>query len=632
MKTKSLKTIIPFLGFIVLAFTACQPEKYTLGEMISKADLKYSVTQNPNDPNMIILTAQNPGMTPLWIHPMGRSIRVVDTVKIPFAGTYQFTYGVESPGGFVQADPFTLTLTTNNLNYVNDPLWTALSGGVGNEKTWYLDLNADGVSKFFAGPLYFYGTSMTWGGGCNGTDCWNWNPDWKGNTWLMAAADFGSMTFDLKGGAHVKVVHNTIPARGTENGTYFLDATAKTLSMTDAAPLHDIGRNGVVVNWGNIKLLSLTENTMQLAELRDPALSGEGACFLVYNFISKEFSDNWVPPVTEEPDPPYTGVANIDLTTSGTTSKTWKIDTYYYPYNWHDLAGAELNVIKTYANDPAGFAFTTWAPPYDAAIFDGVSMKLTKTGDNTGTYAITAGASSYDGDYTIDEKNNIDFGQPITFFSGVGGWLSFSTTDANILRIIKSEVDATGNITGIWLGKRDPVKSEYLSVHFKPEGSAGDATAEMFKQLTSGSNQVWVFDQVAPFTWGRNDSHDLDYTGAPPDWTGYTSPVNIDGISFNFVGDGTVVYTEDNGTTHTGLFAIDMKNNSRLIFSAEVAPNFEICSGWVRCNTYTPGNFWELYKLEFAGSELVGIWFGKPTSTPYTSASERMCYRFVKQP
>lgn len=628
MKTKYFKIFLPVLGFIMLMFSTCQPEEYLLGELISKGDLEYTITQNPNDPNMIILTSLTPGMTPLWIHPMGRSTRVVDTVKIPFAGVYVFTYGVESPGGYVQADPFTLTLTTNNLNYVNDPLWTALTGGVGNEKTWYLDLNADGVSKFFAGPLYFYGTSMTWGGGCDGTDCWNWNPDWRGNTWLMAAADFGAMTFDLKGGAHVTIVHNTIPARGTENGTYFLDAAAKALSMTDAAPLHDIGRDQCVGAWGAIKLLSLTEDAMQLAVLRTAC---EGPCFLVYNFISKVYSDNWVPPETIEPDPPYNGDANKDLTTSGTTSKTWKIDTYYYPYNWHDLAGKELNTVATYANDPAGFTFSTWTPPYDAAVFGAVSMTLTKTGDYTGSYQITAASSTYDGDYIIDDKNNIDFGQSITFFSGVGGWLSFATTDANTLRIIRSEEDATGNITGIWLGKRDPVKAEYLTVHFKPEGSAGDATAEMFKQLTSGSSQVWVFDQVVPFTWGRNDSHDLDYTDVVPDWAGYTSPVNIDGVSLNFVGDGSVIYTEDNGASHTGLFAIDMQNNSRVLLSSDVSPNFEICNGWVWCNTYTPGNFWELYKLDYSGSELVGIWFGKPTSTPYTSASERMCYHFVKQ-
>ena len=59
-------------------------------------------------------------------------------------------YTVISRGGVVQADPLVVTITTNNLNYVSDPLWTLLTGGVGNEKVWYLDLNADGESRYFA--------------------------------------------------------------------------------------------------------------------------------------------------------------------------------------------------------------------------------------------------------------------------------------------------------------------------------------------------------------------------------------------------------------------------------------------------------------------------------------------------
>jgi glycosyltransferase involved in cell wall biosynthesis len=42
---------------------------------------------------------------------------------------------------------------------------------------------------------------------------------------------------------------------------------------------------------------------MQLAALRDPVLSGEGACLLVYNFISKDYKDNWTPGVVAEPEP-----------------------------------------------------------------------------------------------------------------------------------------------------------------------------------------------------------------------------------------------------------------------------------------------------------------------------------------
>jgi hypothetical protein len=236
---------------------------------------------------------------------MGRSTKVKDVVKIPFAGNYAFVYGVLSAGGYVQADTVFVNLTTNNLMYVDHPLWTLLTGGVDKEKTWVLDLNADGVSKYFDGPLYFYGTDNGWinedGSNCYGSDCWNWNPAYKGNEWLMSVGDYGTMTFSLKGNAKVTVDHKMLER--TENGTFFLDADAKTLKMQDAGPLHDKGRDKVVINWGNLKVLSLTANTLQLAALRDPALSGEGACLLVYNFISKEYSDNWVPADLPDPEP-----------------------------------------------------------------------------------------------------------------------------------------------------------------------------------------------------------------------------------------------------------------------------------------------------------------------------------------
>jgi hypothetical protein len=181
-------------------------------------------------------------------------------------------------------EPKTITVTEDNFNYVNDPLWTALSGGVGQEKTWVLDLNA----KAFDGPLFFYGTNNGWQGACtvpNG-DCWNWNPVYKDNTWLMPGGDYGTMTFSLKDGPFVEVNHLKVPGRGTEKGTYVLNASTKTLTLTGATPLHDQGRDACVGAWGNIRLLSLTENSMQLAVMRLSACEGEA--LLVYNYVPKD--------------------------------------------------------------------------------------------------------------------------------------------------------------------------------------------------------------------------------------------------------------------------------------------------------------------------------------------------------
>jgi hypothetical protein len=298
------KLIKVFTVFLIgLIGYACSPEEHELAKTSVDSDelvegIAYSIEHDAVNPNIVYLTSLMDGsFTPLWNHPQGRSQAQKVTLKIPFPGTYTVKFGVLTRGGAVFGEEATFTVDDFHAAFVEDELWTLLSGGVDQEKTWYLDLDADAISRNFLGPLYFYGTNNGWQGAClvEGGDCWNWNPDYQGNSWLMTAADFGSMTFDLKGAANVSVTHNTISARGTETGTYMLDAGAKTLRMTDASPLHDINRDGVVIDWGNIKIISLTENFMQLGVLRDATLSGEGAAMLVYNYISKDYYDNWVP-------------------------------------------------------------------------------------------------------------------------------------------------------------------------------------------------------------------------------------------------------------------------------------------------------------------------------------------------
>ncbi|HKJ41867.1 MAG TPA: hypothetical protein VKA27_07210, partial [Sunxiuqinia sp.] len=88
MNTKRFKLYAALLG-LILAFAACQPEEFNMGKILSKEDLKYSITQDANDPNMVILESQTPGVTPLWVTPTGRSTNVKDTVKIAFAGDYK---------------------------------------------------------------------------------------------------------------------------------------------------------------------------------------------------------------------------------------------------------------------------------------------------------------------------------------------------------------------------------------------------------------------------------------------------------------------------------------------------------------------------------------------------------------
>lgn len=546
MNTYKFK-LFAILWGLFLAFSACQPEEFTMGKIFSKDQLKYSITQDKKDPNMIILESLTPGATPLWITPMGRSTQIKDTVQIPFAGDYNFTYGVESPGGYVQADTYKLSLTTNNLNYVNDPLWTLLSGGVGKEKTWVLDLNASSVSKYFQGPLYFYGTADSWITVTDKQtvtgDTWNWQPDYKGNSWLMPAGDYGSMTFSLKDGAKITVDHKMLSK--TQTGTYFLDAAAKTLKMTDAAPLHDSGRNGVVIDWGNLKVMSLNENTMQLAALRDPALSGEGACLLVYNFISKDYSDNWVAPVLKDPEPSLPdGWAN-DISMAVNYNVKWVLSPET-PFNWAKLDGSLMNPWNKVADYPDWTGFNASVP----ATYSKFSLSLNSK-EKTAVFVAPDGKST-NGSYTLDEKGIYTFTGVKPSFN-ICSWVNLSTTAENQWRITKIEKDAAGAISGMWVGAKDPSKPEYMVYHLIPQftGVEVDPAVAVKKMITA---KTWKLDSNRSYdkttSWGAEQGPVIfsDYAT----WAWNPKPgehyaageASIDYGTVKFNMDGTVVVNQ----------------------------------------------------------------------------------------
>ncbi len=539
--------------FLMLIGYACSPDESNLGAIDVDSNelvegIAFKIEHDATNPNIVYLTSlMDSRYTPLWDHPQGRSQSKKVTLKIPFAGTYNVKFGVQTRGGIVYGEPVTFTVDDLFPDFISNELWTLLSGGVGKEKTWYLDLDDQALSRNFLGPLYFYGTNDSWESVTNGVavggDSWNWQPDYKGNSWLMTAANFGSMTFDLKGGANVKVVHNTIAGRGTETGTYMLNTDEHTMRLTDASPLHDSGRDGVVLDWGNIKIMSLTADHMQLAVLRDPVLSGEGACLLVYNFISKDYFDNWVPGEVVEPEPPYEGEANDDLTTSTTTKKKWGLS-LNTPYNWTGLGG---NFLNTWTK-PADYTATGWAP-YDAAMIANVSLTFDKASATSGSYIFTdASGAPISGTYTLDDSNNIIFDKSISF--SISGWVSLETTSEKKLRIIKTDVDAFGNITKLWLGKRDAVKDEYQVYGFEPQASGPADPAAAWKNALAGK------------TFKPDVNWFIDWVNFPPDFTGGWTSASTFGNDFTsngWVWDANVRAVAESASLKFRLVGNDLK-------------------------------------------------------------------------
>ena len=158
-------------------------------------------------------------------------------------------------------------------------------------KTWEIDLTLDGEYQVFHGPSYFYGTDDSWRTVTNGEpvvgDSWCWDADFAGNTWVVggsAANCQGSITFNEDGTVVVKHV-DADGKETTEEGTYTVDEANKTITLEGANCLapSNFAPGYVDDLKNNIKILSLTDKSLQLGVLRtDPS---QGPCQLSINMV-----------------------------------------------------------------------------------------------------------------------------------------------------------------------------------------------------------------------------------------------------------------------------------------------------------------------------------------------------------
>lgn len=268
------KIFFSLLGLILL-IAACTPDNPQLKPLLKKSDLKFSVTPLSSNPNKVVLKSETPNVTPYWQTPLGTSQALVDTVDFPFPGTDTVFYSVEGAGGMTTAY-YVLKVTTIDPAAVSDTIWTDLTGGLGHSKTWVLDLDANGVSKYFQGPIYFGGT---WG---------EWDPAWSGNTWICPAADYGTMTFDLIGNANFKSDNKQL-AVGAAKGTFMVYPSTIQLQTYGAQIVHDNGGGGGarISNWyQKMTIVSISANTLQL---KVSGMDGDPTSFGIWNYISLDY-------------------------------------------------------------------------------------------------------------------------------------------------------------------------------------------------------------------------------------------------------------------------------------------------------------------------------------------------------
>ena len=157
------------------------------------------------------------------------------------------------------------------LKYYADSLFTFLTGGIGKQKTWVLDMNvATGKGTVFNGPMYFSSDDLRWGNVITNNGWGQWQAEWY--DWMFPLKDYGTMTFELKGRfaiePTVKVIQKNLldaAKNGTFTGSFFMDLDAKTMSFTDVTPLNP--RQTILDYSIKAHIISLTKDGLQLGFL-----------------------------------------------------------------------------------------------------------------------------------------------------------------------------------------------------------------------------------------------------------------------------------------------------------------------------------------------------------------------------
>lgn len=489
---KNIKTI--YLSIMAaLLMAACSPDEYKLGEKgITSDDLveniAYVIEHDANNPNIVYLKSLMPtNYTVLWDEPQGRVQGNLVTLKIAFPGTYTVRMGVETRAGVVYGPETTFTIDEFCADFVSDPLWTTLTGGVGSKKRWYIDLDVNAVSRYFVGPVYFYGLDDNWNSVMLGqdltasnpdADSWSWGADFAGNGWAYnngTAYDAGYMEFDLIDGAHVTVYDAA--NNKTYYGPFLLDTDNHTISMSDAVILHDPANDPNVDIWNAVKVLALDDSHMQLGVVRrsDP-------CTLSFNYISEDYLNNWSPVVIDAPVYPELQDDWRDYVEPKTKKQTKFVLDEETPFDWCNLDGSPMGI-------------TDFAPVEG---LEDMTLEFNR-GEGDAKYTITTPAGdTFSGTYSLSDDGIYTFSEALPVFQlSQAGNAFFKGNADQSLRIMAVEVDGySGGISSLWLGSQclDDQGNlvQYLGYHFVPKAEGGDAVKRYTANLNF-FNTGWTF-------------------------------------------------------------------------------------------------------------------------------------------
>jgi len=560
MKLKSY--IYALIASVIVLFSACSPEEYDLGAKDLTADdlvegIAYTITHDADNPNIVYLESKlGTKYTALWEHPQGRSQEQKVTLNMAFEGTYTVKFGVETSGGVVYGEPETFTIENFYAGFVSGDLWNFLAGGAGNEKTWIPDNGKYGMKQGF---YSCFDPSTTWADmKPNDDNPYNWyalDKTW----WEPTDSDVGVteddlasyMTFSLKGKAGLTLHRVTGGVENVSEGLFSLNTDNRTMSAIDVDFLHGSWADGKALDFRTgFQVLVLTENQLMIGNLRDEGLSGEGPCIFCWNFVSKEYADNYVAPEKGEVFPEL-------------------------PEDWRDYVEPKTNKVITYKlSDDT---------PFDWCNFDGSLKGIDNISPLSGIEDVTLVFNSGTGDYTFTDIDGKDYTGKYTLnndgiytFSealpeivlSTDGRAVFETNSDRTLRIMSYETsDYTGAITDLWLGSKEFDDQgnliQYMGYHFAVQNAGAVKT---YKATLSFFDTDWAFIYGDPVFISGDGNYTLTVTGASatpygfyldiekilkdnPDMDVEIKDIKVDGTSITFDDNAIDRGTGDAATT-----------------------------------------------------------------------------------
>ncbi len=587
MKIKSL--IYPIAACLLFLVSACMPEEHSLGEVTYVSDdlvhdIAYKVTV---DGNTVTLQSLVPGAVALWETPQGRSQSSTMKIDLPFAGTYEVTFGILTATGPVYGAPYSFQVTENDFGMLSDEIWANLAGGVESSRKWVpIDKNY-GIGRC-TGPVMYMDPSNVLNDGSGTTELFigsdNWAPNWDPGIqdWLIPANDpyFDSyMTFGLSAtdGCTAEVFRNDANGGTTMNGKFVLNiANPKQplLTFENCYSLHNAGFDSVCDNYSmNLHILECTPYLLQIATMRT---NSEGAWWLVWNFISEDAKndpsllpkeESGLLPTVPVAEPEYENLADRLFTISGSGASYLATATTYLmnadaPYDWmwwNEGTGAwESNGFDS----PDDYS-ASWTPAFTGV--DDFEMVLGTT-STEGQY--TCSVDTVSTTFTVD-GNKLVFADEVTLLSASNDYTTVEIKGTEFT-VMKVSADDGVVILGVPAGTNaEGVVNKYLCANLtiKPISSDnGPISVAVDNSLmnayfeTNNNAFQFRFDLYNP--WGGNGPM-IDITKAKLKKNQkLVMKVNISGIQWK-EGAAPVAGFADN--VINGLWGADLFNNSAVV-------------------------------------------------------------------